>query len=372
MKFAALLVAPVLAHNWMAEPPSRNGNVAATAKPCPAEAAGYVPLTVAPGATITASWTQNHGGDHYIRLVPAAEEATLEPFVPGAVGTAGIVAMQPNGVANTAPVTAPATAGTYTLQYVWNNYRNCATIIVDANGALTAGGNSTTMGAGEDAMLMANCATYCEDIMTQCMGDNMQYIDNRDCMRACATIPQTGTDGDSTGNTIQCRWYHLHVEKFDNAYLHCSHAGLEGGGAAHCGSGDFVPGVSLMIQITDPTALTAVMMKEMLVTALQEGGFIDCMSVGMPTLSTDADFQNFYTVQVTFLECPDGISHTETSPEMNAEALSSAEGSAAVLAYLQKSPMVMDGQILDYKITDASSASAAAVSIAVIGAALLA
>lgn len=362
MKKVALLVAPVLAHNWMKLPiASHNGNLAATAKPCPQATDNYVGVTVAPGASITTSWTQNHGGMHYIRMVPEADMALLETEAAAAGGTYVMSAVANDGT-DTADITAPTTPGVYTLQYVWSGYRNCARITVDASGATGTGGNSTgTPGAGMDALANSNCVTYCDDIMAQCTGDNAQYTGTADCMQGCARIPQDGNDGDMTGNTLQCRWYHIHTEQYEAAAEHCPHAGLEGGDLAHCGGSTYAAGVTVESQVLDPSQMTAMQYKALLLTALQEGGFVDCMSVGTPVLSTDAQFKNYYTTTVTFLECPAGSStHTEQSPESNAAALSSTAGAGPVCDYIttRSEGMMNTCDILDFNYDDSSDAVA--------------
>lgn len=73
------------------------------------------------------------------------------------------------------------------------------------------------------------CADYCTDMMATCTGDNAQYESEAACQTACAGFATTGADGDTSGNTLQCREYHLGAAASDPA-THCSHAGESGGG----------------------------------------------------------------------------------------------------------------------------------------------
>ena len=55
-----------------------------------------------------------------------------------------------------------------------------------------------------------------------CTGANVVY-DAATCMTKCMTIPTIGNVNDMTGNTIQCRIYHLGAAATDPA-LHCPHS----------------------------------------------------------------------------------------------------------------------------------------------------
>ena len=80
-----------------------------------------------------------------------------------------------------------------------------------------------------DAAPADPCETYCQDIQAACTGGNAQYADDAECMAACADFSQTGTDGDTSGDTLQCRQYHTGAAAGDPA-THCMHAGPDGGG----------------------------------------------------------------------------------------------------------------------------------------------
>lgn len=73
------------------------------------------------------------------------------------------------------------------------------------------------------------CDGFCTDMMATCSGDNAQYASKDECLTSCAAFPTTGTDGDTSGDTLQCREYHLGAAASDPA-THCSHAGESGGG----------------------------------------------------------------------------------------------------------------------------------------------
>ena len=66
------------------------------------------------------------------------------------------------------------------------------------------------------------CENYCQLMAKNCTGANAVY-DAATCMTKCATIPTSGQVNDTTGNSIQCRIYHLGVAASDPA-THCAHA----------------------------------------------------------------------------------------------------------------------------------------------------
>jgi hypothetical protein len=66
------------------------------------------------------------------------------------------------------------------------------------------------------------CDNYCQLMAKNCTGAHAVY-NATDCMTKCATIPTTGKANDTTGNTIQCRIYHLSAAAADPT-LHCPHS----------------------------------------------------------------------------------------------------------------------------------------------------
>jgi hypothetical protein len=65
------------------------------------------------------------------------------------------------------------------------------------------------------------CDNFCQLMLKNCTGGNAIY-DAATCMTKCATMPSTGLPGDVTGNTVQCRIYHMGVA-FDDPVTHCPH-----------------------------------------------------------------------------------------------------------------------------------------------------
>ena len=66
------------------------------------------------------------------------------------------------------------------------------------------------------------CENYCQLMAKNCVGANAVY-DSATCMTKCTGIPTTGTVGAMSGNTIQCRIYHLSAAA-SNPTLHCPHS----------------------------------------------------------------------------------------------------------------------------------------------------
>ena len=77
------------------------------------------------------------------------------------------------------------------------------------------------------------CDNYCDLAMTHCTGDNELYADSDECEAACSPMPRRGEAGDTAGDSVQCRIYHLGVAGSDgetSAGVHCSHGGEDGDG----------------------------------------------------------------------------------------------------------------------------------------------
>lgn len=66
------------------------------------------------------------------------------------------------------------------------------------------------------------CDNYCQLMAKNCTGSNAVY-DAATCMSNCTMIPTTGHVNDTSGNSIQCRIYHLGVAATDPA-THCVHS----------------------------------------------------------------------------------------------------------------------------------------------------
>ena len=77
------------------------------------------------------------------------------------------------------------------------------------------------------------CANYCSLAAANCTGTNALFADEAECGTACAALSANGAPGDTAGDSLQCRIYHLGVAgggEPDSAQLHCPHAAPDGGG----------------------------------------------------------------------------------------------------------------------------------------------
>ena len=87
----------------------------------------------------------------------------------------------------------------------------------------------TEMGDPEvtDALPADPCTGFCRDIGIACTGANAQFADQGACEDTCRTWP-AGKAGDTTGNSVQCRIFHLKEVQLmpDEAATHCPHAGV--------------------------------------------------------------------------------------------------------------------------------------------------
>lgn len=66
------------------------------------------------------------------------------------------------------------------------------------------------------------CENYCQLMAKNCTGANAVY-DAAMCMTKCTGIPTGGKAGDTSGNTVQCRIYHLSAAAADPG-THCVHS----------------------------------------------------------------------------------------------------------------------------------------------------
>ncbi|MFT5432542.1 MAG: hypothetical protein ACI9OJ_003241 [Myxococcota bacterium] len=81
------------------------------------------------------------------------------------------------------------------------------------------------------------CGTWCDNLCqleaANCSA-NPNYADSDECVTTCNVDYSTaGVTGDTDGNTVQCRIYHLGVAGSDagnSEAVHCPHAGTDGGG----------------------------------------------------------------------------------------------------------------------------------------------
>lgn len=205
------------------------------------------PLTVAAGASITLTTTFKAGAAVYVTAGGGSVAAT--GWTPKATCTTRVLATT---VATTNPITytAPATAGTYVV-YTLTSAGPAGAGIDRVKFTITVGdGNATATTATTDkpsdiiggpplvdpnpaAKYQYNgCVQFCTNIMATCTGDNVQYLTQTSCLAWCNTQAHTVNFGTPTGNTFECRSYHLDVAKLSagNATIHCKHAGAKGGG----------------------------------------------------------------------------------------------------------------------------------------------
>ena len=75
------------------------------------------------------------------------------------------------------------------------------------------------------------CENYCYLAMLNCTGANQLYADLPECMDACKLLPDDGAANDTSGDTVQCRIYHLGLAGSgpDADDIHCPHGSTDGG-----------------------------------------------------------------------------------------------------------------------------------------------
>jgi len=98
-----------------------------------------------------------------------------------------------------------------------------------ANGSTTAAGNHCphTAQFSGGGTCGTNCEAFCDTAIYACTGANVIYANKTACVAACASFPTSGSSGDTGGNTLFCRQYHINVANEGDATLkqtHCPHA----------------------------------------------------------------------------------------------------------------------------------------------------
>jgi hypothetical protein len=102
-------------------------------------------------------------------------------------------------------------------------------------GANTSGSGGSAVAGGEGGMPdepATACERYCEAVTEGCTGDSTQYTDYDACLVTCPYFP-LGTEGDTTGNTLQCRLNYA-LKAPSEPVTYCTWAGP--GGDGMCGS----------------------------------------------------------------------------------------------------------------------------------------
>jgi len=71
----------------------------------------------------------------------------------------------------------------------------------------------------------SNCQFYCDQFMATCVDPAIAYTSNAACLTSCAGFSTSGMWSDTTGNTLQCRTYHVLVAtQGTQNNTHCVHA----------------------------------------------------------------------------------------------------------------------------------------------------
>jgi len=122
----------------------------------------------------------------------------------------------------------------------------CRVYHADAAQALNAAIHCTHAGPSGANTCGLWCDVYCDLVQQNCgsAGSNSQYATASACQTACASMATSGSPGDTSGNTVQCRIYHAGVagNPSSNAAVHCPHAGASGGGVCGTGTGSTATG----------------------------------------------------------------------------------------------------------------------------------
>ena len=92
-----------------------------------------------------------------------------------------------------------------------------------ATGDAGDGGMSAAGGSNEPLTQAELCEKFCTDEFVTCTGDLQQYATLEDCAAECNQFAR-GVEGAQSGNTLDCRIYHLNAAATVNAMVHCPHS----------------------------------------------------------------------------------------------------------------------------------------------------
>lgn len=79
-------------------------------------------------------------------------------------------------------------------------------------------------GSSEPLTQAELCEKFCTDEFDICTGDLQQYDTLEDCAADCNQFAR-GTVGDTSGDTLDCRIYHLNAAATISTATHCPHTG---------------------------------------------------------------------------------------------------------------------------------------------------
>ncbi len=85
------------------------------------------------------------------------------------------------------------------------------------------------------------CEVYCDLEAKNCPDGDSLYADHAECLAACDDFFDGGQAGETSGDSVQCRIYHLGVAgdpDAGGAAVHCPHGAVDGGGVCVATPGD--------------------------------------------------------------------------------------------------------------------------------------
>lgn len=286
-------------HNWMQEPLSYNANKASAGNmPCNTKGSTYTTPSIPQMTNITVKWTDNHVNNpnpHIVKVVALTDIAMVETMESTPLYYFEMVKTKTSVV----PVNEKFIVGTtYLLQYSWANYRNCAEFTVEkpivVPTASPTGSNSPTKFS--DTIGLGDCNIYCEDFARLCNTTSYAYNSLNECLDACARFPNNGVYRSPTGNSFQCRWYHLHPDPGHSrdSQIHCSHSSRESTKETCQGQEPNLPAANVRIMLTPGAIVTPEAMKIHVQDCLTENGYTSL------TVATPSQGNGGYTVPIIF------------------------------------------------------------------------
>jgi hypothetical protein len=111
-----------------------------------------------------------------------------------------------------------------------------ATVALDSagNAGLVMAHCSHANASGGEGVCGTGCDNYCDAMTKYCNGSNTKFNDVNTCLSACKQYPHdySGTPAIpvSSGNSFECRKYHVIAASMGDTALHCGHADKDGGG----------------------------------------------------------------------------------------------------------------------------------------------
>lgn len=160
---------------------------------------------------------------HAARRRPSVVSARARPSGCARLGEVGVCGVALRGLRRDFAHNSRARATAVRCRVPARNSNSEFELAISNSAAAASAGNGTGGGAQTSP-----CAQFCAAEAATCINSNQQYGDTPTCLANCAGYA-LGTVGDTLGDTLACRVYHVGAAACSapgSAATHCPHTGL--------------------------------------------------------------------------------------------------------------------------------------------------